>query len=80
MIEMEPGTFYRPTSIYEGYGVYKVLDIRKADESIFAEQKESYYEQLRTRKKYDGFKDWLDRLRKQAAIDAYTEVPMGIFP
>lgn len=80
MIEMEIGEIYPPEPIYEGYGVFKVRDVRRADESKFAERKESYFKQLRLRGKYQGFKDWLENLRKDADIQIYMEPPQELFP
>jgi len=80
MIEMEIGEIYPPEPIYEGYGVFKILDVRRADESNFSKRKESYFKQLRSRKKYNGFKDWLSNLRKNADIQIYIEPPQELFP
>ena len=80
MIEMEIGEIYPPEPIYEGYGVFKILDVRRADESNFSKRKESYFKQLRLRKKYNGFKDWLSNLRKNADIQIYMEPPQELFP
>lgn len=80
MIKMEIGEIYPPTPIYKGYGVFKVLDIRQADESDFSKRKESYFNQLRSRAKYEGFKDWLEDLRKDADIQIYTDPPHELFP
>jgi len=80
MIEMETSAIYPPTPIYEGFGVFKVLEIRRADESKFAKRKESYFKQLRSRAKYEGFKGWLEDLRKDADIQVYIEPPQELFP
>jgi len=80
MIEMEIGEVYPPAPIYKGYGVFKVLDIRRADESNFSERKDSYFNQLRSRAKYKGFKDWLANLRKDADIQIYIDPPHELFP
>jgi len=80
MIEMEIGEIYPPEPIYEGYGVFKILDVRRADESNFSKRKESYFKQLRSRKKYNGFKDWLSNLRENADIQIYMEPPQELFP
>jgi len=80
MIEMQIGEIYPPAPIYEGYGVFKVLDIRRADESKFAKRKASYFMQLRSRAKYEGFKGWLEDLRKNADIQIYFEPPNELFP
>lgn len=75
MIEMEKGTIYPPEPIYKGFGVFKILDIRKADEALFPQRKQGYFEQLRFRKKYDGFKSWLKKLRDDAGVQRFMELP-----
>jgi len=80
MIEMEVGEIYPPAPIYKGYGVFKVLEIRRADDSNFSKRKESYFNQLRSRAKYEGFKDWLANLRKDADIQIYIDPPYELFP
>jgi hypothetical protein len=80
MLTMKIGDIHPPEPIYEGYGVFKILDIRRADESGFPQRKESYYDQLRSRKKYQGFQDWLDNLKKEADMQVYIEPPSNIFP
>jgi len=80
MIEMEINEIYPPQPIYEGYGIFKILDVRRADESKFAERKESYFNQLRLRAKYAGFKGWVEDLRKDADIQIYIELPYELFP
>lgn len=80
MIEMETGAIYPPAPIYKGYGVFKILEIRQADESMFSKRRESYFNQLRNRGKYEGFKDWLKKLRIDADLQAYIEPPIEIFP
>ncbi len=80
MIAMEVGAVYPPQPIYEGYGVFKVLEIRRADETAFPSRRESYFEQLRTKKKHEGFQSWLKGLREDADIQIYVEPPAEVFP
>ncbi|MFC1708942.1 hypothetical protein ACFL2J_02635 [Candidatus Omnitrophota bacterium] len=79
MIEMEVGSIYPPSPIYKGHGVFKVLEIRLANEEDFPKRIESYYSQLKHRKKYEGFYEWLGNLRKQADIKKYAKPPEGLF-
>ncbi|MFH1996312.1 MAG: hypothetical protein ABIJ27_04855 [Candidatus Omnitrophota bacterium] len=79
MMDMEEGAFYPPTPIYEGYGVFKILKIKKAVESDFEGRKESYFKQLRAQKKHEGFWQWLKQLRKDADMKKYIDPPEGIF-
>ncbi len=80
MIELEKGSFYPPQPIHNGYGVFKVLDIRRADEAEFPKRKDSYFEQLRARGKYDGFRNWLENLAVDADRQIYIDPPDNIFP
>jgi hypothetical protein len=47
---------------------------------MFADRKDSYFSQLRSRAKYEGFKRWLEDLRKDADIQIYIEPPTDLFP
>lgn len=80
MMEMEKDDIYPPQPVYKGYGVFRVLDIRKADMDRYEKRKERIVNQLQSRAKYDGFKNWLENLRKRADIQIYMEPPEGIFP
>lgn len=71
MIEMDIGSIYPPTPIYRGYGVFKVLKIRRAEKEEFPKRRESYYQQIRMKKKHVGFNGWLKELRKEANIKKY---------
>ena len=71
MIEMDIGSIYPPTPIYRGYGVFKVLKIRRAEKEEFPKRRESYYQQIRMRKKHAGFNRWLKELREEANIKKY---------
>lgn len=71
MMNLEPGSIYPPAPIYKGYGVFKVLDKSPADKMEYKKIKDSYYEQIRRRKKYDGLGRWLEDLKRQANIKIY---------
>ena len=73
MLAFEVDSVYPPTPIYRGYGVFHILRKRLADESKFPKLRESYYEQIRTRKKYEGFNRWLERLKEEANIKVYVK-------
>lgn len=68
MMQMEIGIIYPPTSIYKGYGVFKILEKRPADETKYPQLKQSYFEQIKMKKKYDGFNSWLKDLKQSANI------------
>ena len=71
MMQMKVGDIYPPEPIYKGYGVFKVLQQRPADESQYPKLKDSYHEQIRMKKKYDGLKEWFENLKKEANIKIY---------
>ena len=75
MMEMEKGAVYPPTPIYKGFGVYKILDSKKADGTQFSGRKQGYIEQLEYRKRYNGFENWLRNLRDKADIQIFMEPP-----
>ena len=74
MLEMPVGSFYPPVPIYKGYGVSKILEIRRADENEFPKRRQFYYERVEMVKKYEGFPKWLEDLRKNAHIKSYLGV------
>lgn len=71
MVRMKPGDFYKPEPIYKGYAVFKILEKRSAQESDFQKNKKSFYDQVKMRKKFEGFGKWFDDLKKQAQITVY---------
>ena len=71
MMEKNVGDFYPPAPIYKGYAVFKILKLRKADGATFAQRKEYYFKRLETIKKQQGFKEWLEKLKKEANIKVY---------
>lgn len=73
MMKMEKGSIYQPSPVYKGYGVFRVLETRPADEKEYPKLKESYYEKIRTKKKYDGLNDWIKDLKKRADIKIYPQ-------
>lgn len=74
MMKMRPGQIHPPVAIYKSYGVLKVLDHRPADKSAFRKLKNSYYEQIKTRKKYAEWAKWFEDLKRQAKIKIYNTV------
>ena len=73
MIKMNAGSIYPPTPIYKGYGVFKVIGMRPADESAYTKLKYSYQDKVVMRKKYEGLNDWIKRLKQQANIKIYRQ-------
>lgn len=73
MMSQKVGSVYQPIPIYKGFGVCKILEARKANESEFMRLKDSYYGQINLRKKSDGFAEWFKNLKKQANIIIYPK-------
>jgi hypothetical protein len=71
MMTRKIGEVYPARPIYKGFGVFKILEQRQAQETDYPGQKNSYYEQIRTRKKYAGFDEWLRDLKQKANIKIY---------
>ena len=71
MMQIEIGEFYPPVPIYKGYGVFRVLEKRPADESVYPQLKDSYYEQIKMKKKYEGLNEWVKNLKQEAMIKIY---------
>ncbi len=71
MIKMKIGAVYQPSPVYKGYGVFRILEIRQADEKKYPELKKSYQEQIKNKKRYVGLNEWIKSLKKQADIRIY---------
>lgn len=70
MLDKPLGSYYPPAPIYKGYGVFKILDVRKAEKTKYEERKQYYFDRVKNIKKYQGFKDWLQQLNE----DAHTTI------
>lgn len=73
MIDMQVGDFYAPAPIYKGYGVFKILEIRKADPDEFEKRRDDYFEKLKMIKKYEGFKRWAESLKEKANTKVFIQ-------
>ncbi|MBI5124304.1 MAG: hypothetical protein HZA72_02680 [Candidatus Omnitrophica bacterium] len=68
MVKMKPGEFHRPEPVYKGWGVFKVLGSTQADETKFKEVENRYYEKVKAGKRYEGFNEWFENLKKEANV------------
>jgi len=68
MMQKAQNELYPPRPIYKGYAVFKILEKRPADESLFAERREGYLEKVRSNKAHEGLKSWVNNLKMQANI------------
>jgi hypothetical protein len=71
MLEAKPGEFYSPAPIYKGYGVFKIIQIRKAEEKDYQDRKDYYVSKIKTIKKYQGFKDWLKNIKDSCDLKIF---------
>lgn len=74
MLTQEENSTYPPTTVYKGYGVFRILKKRVAQESEFPKLRDSYFKQVEMIKKYEGLKLWLKQLKEEAKIKKY-ELP-----
>jgi hypothetical protein len=79
MIGMDAGEFYPPQPIYKGYGVFKILETRPADESEFPKRRTYYEDKLRVHEKNKVFYYWRKDLYEKANIRKLLKPPDGIF-
>jgi len=73
MLKLKKDQFYKPSPIYKGYAVFKVLEKRLANEQDFAKLKNGYYEQIRQRKKIESYDRWIKNLKEVAGIKIYKK-------
>jgi hypothetical protein len=73
MIGMQVGEIYGPSPIYKGYGVFKILEKRPAQEEEYPKIKDSYYKQIQMKKKYEALNEWVKSLKTEANIKVYKQ-------
>jgi hypothetical protein len=72
MVGMKPGQFHKPEPIYKGWGVFKMLGSKKADQSAWnAKTKEHYAEKIKAANRYEGYNEWFKQVKKEADIKIY---------
>ncbi len=74
MLKMEINTIYPPTPIYKGYGVFRILEKKVADENEFVKVRDGYYKKLQIFKKYEGLSAWILKLKEEAKIRPVWQV------
>jgi len=73
MLKMGIGNIYQAAPIYKGYGVFKVLAKRLADEAAYTKLKYSYHDKVAAMKKYEGLNEWIKKLKQDANIKIYRK-------
>ena len=73
MMEREEGDSYPPRPIYKGFGVFKILLRRPAQEADYERRRDYYLEQIKSDKKLGGFNEWFKQLKQEADIKIYKK-------
>ena len=71
MLELGNQEIHQPLTIARGYGVFKILNKKLAQEAEYAKLKYSYLEQVKEKKRNQGFQDWLGMVKQKAKIKIY---------
>ncbi|MCP4650965.1 MAG: hypothetical protein GY853_12935 [PVC group bacterium] len=71
MLEWELNAFYPPAPIYKGFGVFKILRVRRADPAQYKDREEYYLDRVSRIKKHEGFKDWVKTFTESAKIKRF---------
>ncbi len=75
MLKMEDNAIYPATPIYKGYGVFRILKKRVAQDTDFPKLKDSYFRQVESIKKYEGLGLWVKQLKVESKIKPYVLPP-----
>ncbi|MFH2145815.1 MAG: hypothetical protein ABII75_07315 [Candidatus Omnitrophota bacterium] len=73
MLDKEVDLFYPPAPIYKGYGVFKILEIRLAQDADFEKRKEYYFQRVKDIKKYEAYRAWVGNFKKEANIKIFVK-------
>ncbi len=71
MMGMPVDSVYPPTPVWKGYGVFRIVKQRPADDKEFAKLRDSYFKQVEMNKKYEELGSWLKKLKNEAGIMLY---------
>jgi hypothetical protein len=75
MMKLAVNSIYPPTAVWKGYGVFRIVRKRPADEREFPKLRDSYFKQVEMVKKFDRLNLWLKELKKEAGIIVYPVQP-----
>jgi hypothetical protein len=73
MMKLKTGEVYPHAALYKGFGVFKVLNTRPADESSYEKMRYSYQDKVVAMKKYEGLNEWIKKLKQDANIKIYRK-------
>ena len=71
MLELENGNIYQPLAISQGFGVFKILNKKLAQEAEYGKLKYEYFEKIKEQKRNQGFLDWFGQVKQKAKIKIY---------
>jgi hypothetical protein len=71
MLQLTDGQIYQALPIVRGFGVLKILNKKLAEEVEYAKLKYSYVEQIKEKKKNEGFQEWFGMVKQKAKIKIY---------
>lgn len=71
MLNLKEGSVYKTTPIYRGYAVFHTLQKRVAEKGKFLDLRQSYYDQVKMKKRYESFKEWLKAFKEDAHIKSF---------
>lgn len=75
MMDLDVNSIYPPTPVWKGYGVFRIVKKRVADEQEFPKLRDSYFKQVEMNKKYEQLGVWLKNLKQEAGIIVYPAAP-----
>jgi hypothetical protein len=71
MLDVPVNSIYKPTPIYKGYAVYRVLQQRKAVKEEFASKREEYLKKVKVVKQFEELNAWQKKLKDDARIQVF---------
>jgi hypothetical protein len=73
MLKQEVGSFYPPTPMYRGYGVFRILEKRLAQEADFPQHRSAYFDQIRQKKQYEELTRWIEKLKEESRFRSFIQ-------
>jgi hypothetical protein len=81
MLKMPVNAVYKPTPIYKGFAVFRILQKREAVAADFPAKKDEYLKRVKMVKRYQMLQEWLVAIKKQAVITPFVKPgQVGVAP
>lgn len=74
MLDLPVNSVYKPAPVYRGYGVFRTLQKRVAEKEKFGELKKSYLDQVKRKKQFNSFGEWLKAFKKDSKMKVYLNL------